>query len=484
MKTKVSILMLIMLILQGIFEISYAEFKTIGIYDIEYMPEYEKYVTYKDFVGGKKPKFSYGLGQFCAYVSSEAYRNPKELYDAGYVDTYTENFAPTLKFNDFEDITLVSYYDSERIYPETFVKKFGGLSKFLSRATKSNLGWEDPDIKSLAKASMQAVVAWKWIEVRGERRRVIVIGFRGTEVNKNSDSIHEDWLLNALSNQYEYDSKKPDIKVHSGYYAAMKAFEEREPYIKIGDKTLRDVIEEAKTNKDVFVLTGHSAGGAIANLYGAKLIDPSERKIENHRVTVYSYGAPPLGNEKFKEYFFTDKKNPRAYLTSHRVVERFDLIPYANNGAKLWAYIKGGIGEFFQAGEEEKFSNGYAYIKENEKKLSFQDKFDYIYREIKYNKLKHHDMKWYKEIVAKEAMNHNRGDISKPIIMLEKRESTIYIYTIVSSKIYISWGSNEVNTNNQDVFEGAIEIPRKRGRLNIVAVDKRGNTAIDRIQIN
>ncbi len=97
------------------------------------------------------------------------------------------------------------------------------------------------------------------------------------------------------------------VKVHGGFYReAQEAYEILKPEI-------------AKSKK--IIIIGHSLGGAVGQLFGALCLVASHKPIE-----IYSFGAPPVGNEEFvkimkdvKHYRF---RHPRDVIANINTFDR------------------------------------------------------------------------------------------------------------------------------------------------------------------
>jgi predicted lipase len=130
----------------------------------------------------------------------------------------------------------------------------------------------------------------------------LVVAFRGTEETKLAD-----WLTDLKFSQeiFPYGDASHTIKVHSGF---LKAY-----------KSVRDaVLEEArKTKYKRIICTGHSLGGAVANLYA---VDISFRVLTVD-ILCYTYGSPKPGNEDFGKLY--DKRIPNTF----RIVNGSDGVP-------------------------------------------------------------------------------------------------------------------------------------------------------------
>lgn len=133
-----------------------------------------------------------------------------------------------------------------------------------------------------------------------KKENTLALVFRGTIDETNS------WLENAHFMQipakeslsidgknYIFNfSSKPGAAVHSGYVLA-SAFIWKELKNHLSADFLKSV--------DRIVLTGHSQGGALAQLFLAQMdIDP---KFKNIDLRSYSFGSPRVGNQIFTDDF-------------------------------------------------------------------------------------------------------------------------------------------------------------------------------------
>ena len=108
-----------------------------------------------------------------------------------------------------------------------------------------------------------------------------------------------------------------DIKVHSGFY---KQLTENNVY----DNIVSEVKKLLETHPDFSIyITGHSLGGAIAQIIGMWLHKKS------HNVQVFSYGSPKVSNEVMSG----------GQPTHWRVVRLSDPIPFT----PMWPYAHTGL---------------------------------------------------------------------------------------------------------------------------------------------
>ena len=132
----------------------------------------------------------------------------------------------------------------------------------------------------------------------GNTRQAIVVAFRGTEPTKLKDLL-TDIELTMIDG--------PLGKVHEGFWESLDG---------IWNK-LERAIASRQNGKRAVWFTGHSLGGALAQLAVAKLIQMG-RPVQG----MYTYGAPRCGNTRFAGQF-----NRLARRSAFRFVNEADIIP-------------------------------------------------------------------------------------------------------------------------------------------------------------
>ncbi|MGM0519373.1 MAG: DUF1566 domain-containing protein [Campylobacterota bacterium] len=127
-------------------------------------------------------------------------------------------------------------------------------------------------------------------------KKIVVIGFRGTSSFKD--------LLTDLNSKKANFVEDEEIIVHSGFQNYMTKIRDNEPSILIDNNNLDSYIN----SNTIFILTGHSLGGAVAKLYGASL---KQRGILGDNIYVHTFGAPPVSfnssQKSFKQTFGYNK---------------------------------------------------------------------------------------------------------------------------------------------------------------------------------
>ncbi len=129
----------------------------------------------------------------------------------------------------------------------------------------------------------------------------IVVAFRG--------SVKKNWLQNFQILLSDYSSTCSHCKVHQGF-------------LKHSNSLLGGVLEAVtklllKYPNVTILITGHSLGGALAQLLGLQI-----KKAFNTTLSLYTFGSPRVGNKQLAE--FTD----RTFRGHFRVVNWKDAVPH------------------------------------------------------------------------------------------------------------------------------------------------------------
>ena len=120
-----------------------------------------------------------------------------------------------------------------------------------------------------------------------------VVAFRGTDS-------YRDWKTNLMSEAVLVDTRLGNVEIHKGFMNA---------YNLIGAQLLEDVNRLVPNSKGLY-LTGHSLGGAMAQIASTRL----ER---DNLAACYTFGAPRVGDHAFD----------RLVVCPHyRIVNGWDLV--------------------------------------------------------------------------------------------------------------------------------------------------------------
>lgn len=177
--------------------------------------------------------------------------------------------------------------------------------------------------------------------------QAVAVSFRGSD---NVANFLTDANIGTV--KYEDDKICQNCKVHRGFYNS---------YVRLGKQGLKAAIDEAVNSNPSYQVffTGHSLGGAVANLAAAGF----RQEHPSATIKLYTYGQPRVGNGDFADY--VNKKVPENY----RVVHQKDIVPhkpayfinYRHSGTEIW-YKDGMVGDYIVCKDESNnCSNGLGY---------------------------------------------------------------------------------------------------------------------------
>jgi triacylglycerol lipase len=195
---------------------------------------------------------------------------------------------------------------------------------FESRATSFSM----PNAQILAQASAMAYKdsarCAKWAQVRGftgpfdffdhqdtqgfvaESGDAIIVAFRGTQPDRAMD-----WFVDAGAIHRVWDHQAG--KVHTGFYRALRAV--WGVTLANGEVLPRRLINRG--SKTIWI-TGHSLGGALAELCAAQAVFVSNIPVQG----VYTFGQPRVGNKDF-----ADAVGGKIGSGIFRFVNHRDIVP-------------------------------------------------------------------------------------------------------------------------------------------------------------
>lgn len=167
-----------------------------------------------------------------------------------------------------------------------------------------------------------------------ENREAITIVFRGTEEGNTTDIMTDLLATNKVDLSM---NAKAQGKVHEGFYKAARILRD---WVMREIKEIRKLRPES-VNKPIFI-TGHSLGGAIANLVMYNLLEKEESaKAESLNLkAMYTFGSPRVGDEEWAKRFRELAIEKKVGL--YRMVNLNDLIPhvpclgYVHSGALVF----------------------------------------------------------------------------------------------------------------------------------------------------
>ena len=175
-------------------------------------------------------------------------------------------------------------------------------------------------------SGVEFLTATRNVVVNGTLKRIVFISFRGTA------GVKDLWTDASLQKTKFMDNE--DVVVHGGFHGYFKKFRDYETQLKIQNNEVLSSIVAAKSDDTIYLLTGHSLGGAIAKLYAASL---KERGIKSSNILVYTFGAPPVGHDSIsasetfsKTYQFRIREDGTPYSGVKVVQYRNYYDPIAN----------------------------------------------------------------------------------------------------------------------------------------------------------
>ncbi|MCL2300713.1 MAG: hypothetical protein FWC27_11290 [Firmicutes bacterium] len=162
-------------------------------------------------------------------------------------------------------------------------------------AYKSNpctLDFSSSIILTDSKNGQAGFIAVREAMIDGKSKKLLLISFTGTQ---GARYISPDWMTNykfiPSIQRSTINNKRIELAgVHDGWRGVQEKFWLTTPSLKIGGTTFGKILEEALT-KDTYhiVVTGHSQGGATANITVKNLMDYG---IPARRITSYTFASP------------------------------------------------------------------------------------------------------------------------------------------------------------------------------------------------
>ncbi|MCX6276420.1 MAG: lipase family protein [Bacteroidetes bacterium] len=182
---------------------------------------------------------------------------------------------------------------------------------------------------------------------------VAVVNFRGSTEKQLSwiqniyaSMIPATGMMNVDGNDFEYCfAKDPLAAVHSGYALSVGFLHNELLY------QIKNLNREGIYN---IILTGHSQGGAIANLFRAYLENlPGRLLSKRNKFKTYAFATPMTGNK-----LFANEYNSRFGIdgTSFNIVNPADLIPTFPLNYNDTSFVKDNVNSFL-------FGNDFSFKK-------------------------------------------------------------------------------------------------------------------------
>jgi len=132
----------------------------------------------------------------------------------------------------------------------------------------------------------------------------VIVVFRGSEIGDTSAMI-KDWLTNLNAGLYHVSRLGKNVKVHRGMWKALDT---------VHEDVVKEVTDQGGFTKKRVYVTGHSLGGGLALLCGVRM-----HAEGTGTPTVYTFGAPRVGNFEFRK--------AAGDVPVHRWVNNKDVVP-------------------------------------------------------------------------------------------------------------------------------------------------------------
>lgn len=177
------------------------------------------------------------------------------------------------------DVACLAYKDE--LIPEFYLMGFKGATLLEPEIEVACFGaW---------KGHAQTVVAGM---MNDQNEPVVLLAFRGSELDDN-------WMTDWINDAHIFGVEDG---VHEGFATYARAVYNESLSVKLtgieGEPTLGQLINMASVGQKVhFILTGHSLGGAMAQVFCSYLV--KERGVPIEQITVYTYASPQPFEQRF-----------------------------------------------------------------------------------------------------------------------------------------------------------------------------------------
>ena len=157
---------------------------------------------------------------------------------------------------------------------------------------------------------------------------LVAIGFRGSvPLAQNSPTTGENMRRNM--DLFSTHWRQTSTTVHRGFYAQYNDFL-TEILPKINEELNLHILQGSSESEQIikFWITGHSMGGALAELFTLDLI---ESGIEPERILTYGFATPLVGSKSLQEYANIIGASDRIF----NIIHRQDMVGFIGYGL-LW----------------------------------------------------------------------------------------------------------------------------------------------------
>jgi len=243
-------------------------------------------------------------------------------------NTYSFAYYKTIDdYKTFKDIDLIdkdfNMYSalfcaiaSEYVYDTDFKETTSRMNIFLQKNKFEQVKMVD---FSYLLNDVQATTAIKTVN----NKTIVFIVFRGTNFGLSYEAL-KDVITDAAVLTPTPLKNDSQAKIHAGF-----AFSEALYIQQLKEKFpdfYKFIFENKNKDNLLFLISGHSLGGAIATVLTADLIDSFNISPDN--IITYTYGAPAVGNSNFKFIFEDNPSKEKTFKYFYRIRHLDDPVPY------------------------------------------------------------------------------------------------------------------------------------------------------------
>ncbi len=205
-------------------------------------------------------------------------------------------------YNDLNDESLAEF--------KNFATE-NGFTSWYKQHTLKHAGFPDDNAYML--------LLNKDVVVDGVTKELVIISFRGTQGSND--------ILTDANFEFDKFTQNNKVRVHKGFNNILKLVEDGETLTFFRDSQSLHKKIYNPDKETIYVLTGHSLGGAIATLYAASL---RERGISREQILLYTFGSPVVSDSSFNNRydFSSTAEMPINYF---RIVNNNDIVANTQN---------------------------------------------------------------------------------------------------------------------------------------------------------
>lgn len=156
--------------------------------------------------------------------------------------------------------------------------------------------------------------------INNKHTNIDIVAFRGSKVKQNW--IFSDFQLQStpffqpIINPEDIDDS---MKVHCGFNEYIYAASQNPSNVL--EQFFQDVRANINNKNKLFIIAGHSLGGAAANIFASAVYGGNEEMKAINNLYLITFGQPAVGKKPYKSYY---KKAIKHYV---RFINQGDIVP-------------------------------------------------------------------------------------------------------------------------------------------------------------